>query len=87
VVVKITCKAGFNAKIPIAVLGVPGGVTVTVNPPEIPEKQNEAKIVIKAEGNAPLGEFVFVVGGRSVTDDPRPYYYAAPPLFVTIAKK
>lgn len=87
ITVKATRRAGFNPKIPIAVFGAPGGVTVAVNPGEIPEKQTEVKIVIKAEGNAPIGEFSFVVAGRSRNEDPRPYYYAAPPLLVTIAKK
>ncbi len=87
IVVKVTRRAGFNPKVPISVLGVPGGVTVAVTPAEVPEKQTEVKIVIKAEGNAPLGEFSFVVAGRSLNEDVRPYHYAAPPLLVTIAKK
>jgi len=87
IVVKVTRRAGFNPKVPISVLGVPSGVTVTVTPAEVPEKQTEVKIVIKAEGNAPIGELSFVVAGRSLNEDVRPYYYAAPPLLVTIAKK
>lgn len=85
IVLKITRKAGFLTKMPLSILGAPGGVSVTFNPVEI-EKQVEAKIVIKAEPNAPIGEFTLVVQGRVITDDPRPYYVASIPILLTVKK-
>lgn len=84
IVLKITRRAGFNAKIPLSVIGAPAGITVTFAPVEIPEKQTEAKVTIKAEPNAPHAEFVLAFQGRITTDDPRPYYHSSVPILLTV---
>ena len=87
IILKITRKAGFNAKIPLSIISSPTGLTVTFAPPEIPEKQSEAKVVIKAAANTLLGEHFLVLQGRTLLDDNRAYYHAAIPIRLTITKK
>ncbi len=82
--VKITRKAGFTAKVPLAVLGLPDGISATT--PEIAEKQTEATITLKAENNAPLGELTFLVIGKGVFDELHFAPHCAPPLTLTVSK-
>jgi hypothetical protein len=87
IVLKITRKAGFNAKIPLSIINSPAGLAVTFAPPEIPEKQSEAKVVIKAAPNTLLGEQFLVLQARTLLDDNRVYYHASVPIRLTITKK
>lgn len=82
--IKINRKVGFTAKIPIVVLGLPQGVSVTN--PEIPEKQSELKLTLKAEGNAALGDAKLIVLGRSIVDDLHFTEHAALPVLLTVSK-
>jgi hypothetical protein len=83
-VVKLTRKPGFDAKIPLIVTGLPTGVTVTN--PEVPEKQSEHKLVFKAEGNAAVGEVRLTLTARSVVDELHFLAHVAPPLTLNVSK-
>jgi hypothetical protein len=80
--VKIVRKEGFKGKVPLTVLGVPEGITVTA--PDIAEKDTEGKITLKAEEKAVPGETDVLVAGKSVIDDQRQVLHVAPPLVLTI---
>jgi len=84
VVVKLTRKPGFTAKVPLVLQGLPAGVTATN--PEVPENQSEHKLVLKAEGNAAPGEFRIVLFGRAVVDELRFSEHAALPLLLNLSK-
>ncbi|MBB6053800.1 hypothetical protein [Armatimonas rosea] len=83
-VVKLTRKPGFDAKVPLIVTGLPAGVSVTN--PEVPEKQSEHKLVFKAEGTAAIGEVRLTLLARSVVDELRFSPHAAPPLTLNVTK-
>lgn len=83
-VLKLTRKPGFDAKVPLIVTGLPAGVTLTN--PEVPEKQSEHKLVFKAEGNATVGEFRVLLVGRSVVDELHFTPHAAPYLTLVVSK-
>lgn len=82
--VNVIRAEGFKAKIPLQFLGLPAGVSIT--PAEIPEGQTSLKVAVKAEGNAPIGEFSVVCTARVVFDELRFTPHAALPLTLTIAK-
>lgn len=82
--VKIARADGFTAKMPIAVLGLPPNVTAT--PTEIPEKQSELKVQLKADPKAVPGEAEIVVVGGVVLDAQRQAPNAAVPVILTIKK-
>ncbi len=80
--VKITRKAGFTAKVPLMLLGLPDGISATT--PDIAEKQTEATITLKAESNAHPGESTLLVIGKSVLDELRFTPCCAPPITLTV---
>jgi hypothetical protein len=84
VVMKITRGNGFTGKSPLTVRNLPAGVTVA--DVEIPEKQNEAKLTFKAEGNAALGDVQIVVVGSVVFDELNRREYAAVPVTLSVHK-
>jgi hypothetical protein len=65
--VSVQRKAGFTAKIPLIVQGLPAGVSV--DGAEIPENKSEATLTLKAEGNAAVGEAPLTLLGRSLVDE------------------
>lgn len=83
VTVKIARKPGFTARVPLAVLGLPAGVSAG-DDPSIPEKQTEAKVTLKAEAEATLGATEIVVTGSVVIDDRRQAPHAAAPITLTV---
>jgi Bacterial pre-peptidase C-terminal domain len=83
-VVKLTRKPGFDAKIPLIVTGLPTGVTVTN--PEVPEKLGEHKLVFKAEANAAPGEVRLTLTARSVVDELRFSPHLAPLITLNVTK-
>ena len=80
--VKIERKKGFTGKVPLAVLGLPPGVTAET--PDIPENKAEAKITLKAEDKAALGEADLIVVGKAVIDDQHQAPHAALPLTLVV---
>ena len=84
IAVKIERKKGFTGKVPLAVLGLPPGVTVDA--PEIPENKAEGKITLKAEEEATPSESVIVVVGKSVIDDQQQASHAALPMTLVVGK-
>jgi hypothetical protein len=84
VTVKITRKAGFEAKVPLVVMGLPAGVTATT--PEIPEKQAEAKITLKADDKIVPGDIRLLIIARVVQDELRHVPHAALPLTLSLTK-
>ena len=83
IAVKVERKNGFTGKIPLAVLGLPDGVTADT--PEIGENKTEAKITLKAEEKAAPGEREIVVTARSAGEEQAPAPHAAAPITLTIA--
>ena len=83
IAVKVERKNGFTGKIPLAVLGLPDGVTADT--PEIAENKTEAKITLKAEEKAAPGEREIVVTARSAGEEQAPAPYAAVPITLKIA--
>jgi hypothetical protein len=82
--VKIARKEGFTAKVPLALLGLPAGITATT--PEIAEKQTEATITLKIEGDAKPGDSTLIVVGKAVLDELRFVPHCALPLTLTVTK-
>ena len=82
--VKITRKPGFDAKVPLVLTGLPANVSAT--PLEIPEKVSELKIVLKAEANAAVGEVRLQLTARSLVDELHFSPHAAPPVTLNVAK-
>lgn len=82
-VVRIERKVGFDKTVPLAVLGLPPGVTATT--PEIGKDQSEAKITLKADGNATPAEADLVLVAHAVLDGQRQVPHAAPPIRLTVA--
>jgi hypothetical protein len=78
-------KAGFTAKIPIIVQGLPANVTI-VSGAEIPENKNETILTLKAEDKAVPGAASLTIFARSVVDELRFSDHAALPVVLTIAK-
>nr|WP_309685219.1 PPC domain-containing protein [Armatimonas sp.] len=83
-IVKLTRKPGFEAKVPLILTGLPTGVTVTN--PEVPEKQSEHKLIFKAEANAAIGEVRLTLTARSVVDELRFTPHVAPPITLNVSK-
>jgi hypothetical protein len=85
--IKVTVqrKAGFTAKIPVILQGLPNGVSVS-GPAEIPENKNEATLTLKAEANAAVGDVVLTLIGRSIVDELRFSDHAALPIPLTVTK-
>ena len=83
--VSVQRKAGFTAKIPLLVQGLPTGVSIAGGA-EIPEKGNEATLTLKAEGNAAVGEAAITVVARSVVDELHFSEHLATPVALTVAK-
>jgi pre-peptidase len=82
IAVKVARKDGFKAKVPLAVLGLPEGISVEA--PEIAEDKNEGKITLKAGGDVKPGEVEIVVAGRTVIDDQRQVPHVAVPITLTV---
>lgn len=82
--VKIARKEGFTAKVPLALLGLPAGITATL--PEIAAKQTEATTTLKIEGDAKPGDFTLIVVGKAVLDELRFVPHCALPLTLTVTK-
>jgi hypothetical protein len=82
IAVKVERGAGFKGKVPLAVLGLPEGVSADA--PDIAEDKAEGKITLKAGGEVKPGELEIVVAGRSVIDDQRQVLHAAPPIVLTV---
>jgi hypothetical protein len=78
-------KAGFTAKIPLLLYGLPNGVSVS-GPAEIPENKNEATLTLKAEANAAVSEVVLSLLGRSIVDELRFSEHAALTIPLTVTK-
>ncbi len=81
--VRIRRAAGYGAKVPVVVRGLPSGVTGEV---VLAENVNEGKLVLKAEGNAPVGEYGVAVVGRVVRDELRWTEHASKPVVLEIAR-
>jgi pre-peptidase len=82
IAVRVERKNGFTGKIPLAVLGLPDGVTADT--PEIAENKTEAKITLKAEEKAAPGEREIVVTARSAGEEQAPAPHAAVPITLTV---
>jgi hypothetical protein len=82
--VRVERKAGFTAKIPLIVQGLPTGVGV--DGAEIPENKNEATLTLKAEGNAAIGAATLTILARSVVDELHFTDHTALPVTLTVAK-
>ncbi len=82
--VKITRKPGFDAKVPLILTGLPANVSAT--PLEIPEKVSELKVVLKAEANAAVGEVRLQLTARSLVDELHFSPHAAPPVTLNVSK-
>src|SRR5262249_50710539 len=82
ITVKITRMAGYTAKVPLAVLGLPNGVTATT--PDIAENQTEVKITLKADPKATLGETEIVILGKTVFEEARQAPHSTLPLTLTV---
>jgi hypothetical protein len=83
IAVKVERKNGFTGKVPLAVLGLPDGVSADA--PEIAENKAEAKITLKAEKKAAPVESEIVVAGRSAGEGEAPAPHAAAPVLLVIA--
>jgi hypothetical protein len=83
VTVKIARKPGFTARVPLAVLGLPEGVSAG-DDPNIPIDQTEVKITLKAEEKATPGETEIVVTGSAVIDGQRQAPHATVPITLTV---
>ncbi|HZP81165.1 MAG TPA: PPC domain-containing protein [Chthonomonadaceae bacterium] len=82
--VKIARKEGFTAKVPLALLGLPAGITATT--PEIAEKQTEATLTLKIEGDVKPGDSTLIVVGKAALDELRFVPHCALPLTLTVTK-
>ena len=82
--VSVQRRAGFGAKIPLIVGGLPAGVTVSGA--EIAENGTEATLTLKAETNAAVGEAAITILGRSVVDELHFSDHAAPPVTLAVEK-
>lgn len=83
--VRVQRKAGFTAKIPLIVQGLPAGVSVAGM--EIPENASEATLTLKAEESAAACEATITVLGRSVADELHFSDHLAPPVALTVVKE
>jgi hypothetical protein len=85
--IKVTVqrKAGFTAKIPLIVQGLPANVSVSGGG-EIPENKNEVTLTLKAEANAVVGDVTLTILGRSLVDELRFSDHAALPIPLTVTK-
>jgi hypothetical protein len=77
-------KAGYAAKIPILIQGLPANITVTGA--EIPENKNETTVVLKAETAAQPGSATLTIVARCIVDELRFTDHVALPVNLTIAK-
>lgn len=77
-------KAGFTAKIPIIIQGLPANVTVTGA--EIPENKNETILLLKAEDKAVPGTVSLTIFARSLVDELRFTDHATLPVALAITK-
>lgn len=84
IAVAVTRRTGFEGKVLLDVRGLPPGVTATTA--EIPEKQNSAKVTLKAEANSPAGEFEFLIVGRVSPGDLDYVSHASQPLTLSLSK-
>jgi hypothetical protein len=84
--VSVQRKAGFTAKIPLIIQGLPAGVSAA-GTAEIPENKSEATLTLKAEANAGPGEASLTLLARSVVDELQFSDHAALPVTLTIAKE
>ena len=82
--VTITRKAGFIAKVPIIIQGLPANVSVTGA--EIPENKTETTLIFKAEPNAAPGDALLTLLGRSLIDELRFTDHAALAVTLTVVK-
>lgn len=82
--VSVQRKAGFTAKIPLLVQGLPAGVSVAGA--EIAENKSEATLTLKAEDNAAIGEVTITLLGQSVVDELHFTEHAAAPIVLTVSK-
>jgi hypothetical protein len=82
--VSVQRKAGFTAKIPLIVQGLPTGVSV--DGAEIPENKTEATLTLKAEGNAAVGSATLTILGRSLVDELHFTDHATLPVTLTVTK-
>jgi hypothetical protein len=82
--VSVQRKAGFTAKIPLIVQGLPAGVSV--DGAEVPENKSEATLTLKAEENATVGAATLTILGRSLVDELHFTDHAALPVTLTVAK-
>jgi hypothetical protein len=82
ITLKVERKEGSKGKIPLAVLGLPPGVTATA--PDIPEDKPEGKITLKTEDRASPGEIEIVVAGKAVIDNQRQVSHVAPPMLLKV---
>jgi hypothetical protein len=81
--VTIARRPGFEQNLPLLLLGLPPGVTAET--PEIPKDKTEAKITLKAAGDAALTEADLVPTGRITIDGERQTFHAAPPIRLRLA--
>lgn len=81
--IRLRRVAGFGAKVPVVVRGLPAGVSGEV---VLAENISEGKLVLKAEGNAPLGEYGVAVVGRVVRDELRWTEQASKPVTLVIGR-
>jgi hypothetical protein len=82
ITVTIQRRAGFDRSLPLILLGLPPGVTAET--PEIPKDKSEAKITLKAGGDAAPVEVDLALAGKIVIDNERQTLHAAPPITLTV---
>jgi hypothetical protein len=80
--VTIQRKTGFGVKVPLIVVGLPAGVTVTGT--DIAENASEAKLTFTAEATAAVGSVVLTVIARSLVDELRFREHVAAPVRLSI---
>jgi hypothetical protein len=83
--IKIARKMGFGAKVPLTILGLPPGLTITAAP-VLEGNQSEGKVALRAEGNAPIGTFKILAVAISQIDDQRRSPYVSAFLTLNVKK-
>lgn len=84
ITVRLTRNGGFTAKVPLTVTDLPPGVTASAA--EVPEKQSEVRITLKAEGNASTGTTALLILGSISFDALHHRNYTSLPVSLTIAR-
>jgi hypothetical protein len=82
--VRVSRLNGYSGRVPIRILGLPAGVSANDNL-EIPEKQSETKVTLKA-GSGSSGRAEITLVGRVILDELHDVPHCSAPVSLQISK-